>query len=283
MTYTNGSPPKLDLAQALTRARQMGLDRLDAQWLLQHLMQQPRSWVLAHDDTQLSATQWAKFEALCTRRMSGEPVAYLLESWGFHGHRLRVTPDVLIPRPDTETLVDWALDLLRQDSSIKTPRVIDLGCGSGAVAISLACAVPDARVLATDISEAALAIARQNIQRLAPQINTASGSWWQAVPPGEQFDLALSNPPYIAEDDDHLAALAYEPRSALTPGGDGLGAIRQIASGAKAHLRSGAWLLLEHGWNQAEQVTTILKSAGLTAPQTRLDIDGRSRCTGARA
>ena len=283
MTSPATAVPPLTLAHALRWARLQGLDHLDAQLMLQHLVQQPRSWVIAHDDTLLSAAQQARFETLCARRLAGEPVAYLIGEWAFHGHRLRVTSDVLIPRPDTETLVDWALELLQRNQSTNMPRVIDLGTGSGAVAISVARSFPAARVLATDVSEAALAIAQENINRLAPAIRTAHGSWWEAVPNSEQFDLALSNPPYIRAGDPHLEALTFEPIGALTPGGDGLAAIRQIATGAKPHLRHNAWLLLEHGWDQADQVANILLSAGFTAPQTRLDLDGRARCTGAQA
>jgi len=271
-----------NLAQALATARARGLDRLDAQLLLQHLLHQPRSWVLAHDDTLLLPAQQTEFETLCSRRLAGEPVAYLLGDWGFRGLSLRVSPAVLIPRPDTETLVDWALELLQQPLSTATPQVIDLGTGSGAVAISVARAWPAAQVVATDISEAALAVARDNIARLAPQVTTARGSWWQAVPGKRQFDLAVSNPPYIAGDDPHLMALTHEPQEALTPGADGLDAIRQIVADAPAHLRPGAWLLLEHGWDQAEQVATLMRAAGFALPLTRLDIDGRARCTGAR-
>ncbi|OYU42336.1 MAG: hypothetical protein CFE44_24550 [Burkholderiales bacterium PBB4] len=188
---------------------------------------------------------------------------------------------MLIPRPDTETLVDWAIELLRQDAAIDQPKVIDLGTGSGAIAISVACAVPTVRMLATDVSEAALAVARDNCARLAPSITTAQGSWWQAVPDGSVFDLALSNPPYIAGNDPHLAVLTHEPRRARTPEGDGLEAIRQIVAGASQHLHPGAWLLLEHGWDQSEAVTAILQAAGFASTATRLDIDGRARCTGA--
>lgn len=281
MTRAEPPPTPPNVAQALVTARTRGLDRLDAQLLLQHLFQQPRSWLLAHDDTLLSAAQQAEFDTLCTRRLGGEPVAYLLGEWAFHGHRLRVSPEVLIPRPDTETLVEWALELLSQHPPVAEPQVIDLGTGSGAIAISVACAWPAAQVLATDVSAPALAVARGNIAQLAPRVTTAQGSWWQAVAGDRLFDLALANPPYIAGDDQHLAALGFEPRGALTPEGDGLDAIRQIVAGAPGHLRPGAWLLLEHGWDQAEQVTAILKSAGFGPAVTRPDIDGRARCTGA--
>jgi release factor glutamine methyltransferase len=270
------------LAQALAHTQRLGLDRLDAQLLLQHLLGRPRSWLLAHDDAPLEPAQAQRFEALCRRRADGEPLAYLIGVWGFHGHEFIVSPDVLIPRPDTETLVDWALELLRgmdQDGA----EVLDLGTGSGAIAISLALAHPSARVSATDVSGTALAIARQNIERLAPDAVTIwPGNWWQAVPDMARFDLVVSNPPYIAGDDAHLLGLAHEPRLALTPGGPGLSAIESIIMGAHRHLRQGAWLLIEHGWDQAESVRTLFTRAGYAAPTTRTDLDARERCTGAQ-
>lgn len=270
------------LAQAQAAALSQGLDHRDVQLMLQHVVQQSRSWVLTHDDKRLTGAQQLEFEQMCTRRLASEPMAYLLGDWEFYGHRLRTTPDVLIPRPDTETLVDWALEILRVQPGETNPHVLDMGTGSGAIAISLASACPKATVLATDISVAALAIAEENIARIAPKVATAHGSWWQAVPKGPMFDLIVSNPPYIAGDDHHLDALSYEPRSALTPGGDGLAAIREIVNAAPAHMRQGAWLLLEHGWDQAEQVRNLLAAAGLANPVTRHDIDGRERCTGAQ-
>ena len=270
------------VGQALVRARAMGLDRLDAQWLLGHQLQRDRAWLIAHDDAELEAADGAAFAQACQRRADGEPLAYLTGERGFHGLRLRVTPDVLVPRPDTETLVDWALDLLRTWPPNPPPRVLDLGTGSGAIALAVAHSHPAARLSATDLSLAALAVARANAQRLALAVEFAAGAWWQALPGDARFDLVLSNPPYIAADDPHLPSLRHEPMLALSPGGDGLGALREIIAGAPAHLASGGWLLLEHGWNQADAVAALLRSAGFEQVATRFDLEGRPRCTGAR-
>lgn len=270
------------VGQALVRARAMGLDRLDAQWLLGHQLQRDRAWLIAHDDADLDAADATAFAQACQRRADGEPLAYLTGERGFHGLRLQVTPDVLVPRPDTETLVDWALDLLRTWPPKPPPRVLDLGTGSGAIALAVAHSHPAATLTATDLSPAALAVARANAQHLALTVEFAAGTWWQALPEDARFDLVLSNPPYIAGDDPHLPALRHEPTLALTPGGDGLGALRQIVAGAPAHLSPGGWLLLEHGWDQADAVAAWLRSAGFTQVATRFDLEGRPRCTGGR-
>ncbi len=274
-------PAEIDLAQALARAAALGLDRLDAQRLLGHLLLQPRSWLIAHDDAKLPQAAAQTYAALCRRRADGEPLAYLVGEREFHGLALRVTPDVLIPRDDTETLVDWALALLKQ-SALRAPRVIDLGTGSGAIALAVAHRHPSARVTATDLSPAALALAQTNAERLGLALTWRCGSWWQALPAGQDFDLVLSNPPYIAAGDPHLPALRHEPLLALTPGGDGLDALRQIIAGAGEHMAPGAWLLLEHGWDQAEAVTRLLEAAGFGQIATLRDLEGRQRCTGGR-
>lgn len=265
------------VATALAEARALGLDRLDAQMLLGHLLRQPRSWLIAHDDALLPAAAALAFAAGCQRRAAGEPLAYLLGEREFHGLTLQVTPDVLVPRPDTETLVDWALDLLPAGVPA---QVLDLGTGSGAVALAVAHRRPTARVSATDLSTAALTVAQANATRLGLALAWACGHWWQALPTQARFDLVLSNPPYIAGDDPHLAALRHEPLMALTPGGDGLGALTEIIAGAAPHLKEGGWLLLEHGWDQAAAVRSAMQSAGLDRVSTRLDIEGRDRCTG---
>lgn len=277
------SEPSVTVGQALVRARAMGLDRLDAQLLLGHRLQRDRSWLIAHDDAELDAADATAFAQAAQRRAAGEPLAYLTGERGFHGLVLQVTPDVLVPRPDTEALVDWALDLLRTWPPNPPPRVLDLGTGSGAIALAVAHGHPPARVTATDVSPAALAVARANAQRLGLAVDVALGAWWQAVPAAKRFDLVLSNPPYIAGDDPHLPALRHEPLLALTPGGDGLGALREIIAAAPAHLAPEGWLLLEHGWDQADAVATLLRSAGFGQVATRFDLEGRPRCTGGRA
>lgn len=273
---SDATPPSL--AQALRQAQQAGLDRVDAHLLLGHVLQHDRSWLIAHDDEPLSAADQARFDALMRRRLDGEPVAYLLGEREFHGLTLQVNPAVLVPRPDTETLVEWALECLGACPAPR-PRVIDLGTGSGAIALALQHRWPAAQVTALDASPPALAVAAANAQRLGLPLRLLHSDWWQAVA-GETFDLAVSNPPYIAGDDPHLPALRHEPRQALTPEGDGLDAIRALVRTAPAHLAPGAWLLIEHGWDQAPAVQALLRQAGFQSVQTRQDLAGRDRCTG---
>lgn len=278
MTASAAAPT---IAQALAAARTLGLDRIDAQWLLGHVLQQPSAWLISHDDQPLVAATAQAYAALCRRRADGEPLAYLVGQAGFHGLTLQVTPDVLVPRPDTETLVDWALDLLPTLAAAQ-PQVADLGTGSGAIALAVAHRHPAAEVLATDLSPAALAVAQTNARALGLALHWAQGAWWQAVPAGARFHLVLSNPPYIASGDPHLPALRHEPMLALTPGGDGLDALRQIIAGAPGHLHPGGWLLLEHGWDQADAVAALLAAAGFQAIGHRADLGGHPRCTGGR-
>jgi len=185
---------------------------------------------------------------------------------------------VLVPRPETELLVEWALECLPAEAAVD---VIDLGTGSGAIALALQRERPLARVHASDASADALAVARGNAQRLGLAVQFVHGDWWAPLQ-GRRFALAVSNPPYIAGDDPHLPALVHEPRGALTPEGDGLDALRRVVRDAPAHLLPGAWLLLEHGHDQADAVQALLHAAGFEAPQTRADLAGLPRCTGAR-
>lgn len=261
---------------ALRAARERGLDRLDAQLLLADLLQQPRSWLVGHGDAVLSGDQQARYDQLVERRAAGEPLAYLVGEKEFYGLTLGVGPDVLIPRPDTETLVGWALDLLPADMA---RDVADLGTGSGALALAIKANRPRARVSAVDVSPGALATARANGERLGLAIDWQPGSWWQALP-GRLFDLVVSNPPYICEGDSHLADLQHEPQLALTSGPDGLDAIRTIVQDAPLHLREGGWLLLEHGYNQHDAVQTLMQARGFQKVSGRLDFGGHLRCTG---
>jgi release factor glutamine methyltransferase len=266
----------------MAQARNLGVPRLDAQLLLARVMQQARSWLIAHDETALSDAQHAAYIARCRRRADGEPMAYLLGEREFHGLMLRVTPAVLVPRPDTETLVDWALELLRGElANEAAARVADLGTGSGAIAVALKHGHPNASVCALDICAAAIAVARANasLHRLA--VDFMVGDWWQPLQ-GQRFHLVVSNPPYVAVDDPHLAGLRHEPAQALTSGADGLSAIRQIVRQAPQHLVPGGWLLLEHGHEQAEAVRQCLREAGFVAQQTRTDLSLRPRCSGGR-
>lgn len=269
--------------QALAQAQAAGVERLDAQRLMQHLLQQGRAWLLAHGDEILNSAQAAEWQALLARRMAGEPVAYLTGDREFHGLPLRVNPAVLVPRPDTETLVDWALKLLAAPlAAYGAPQVADLGTGSGAIALAVKHACPRAVLRASDVSPQALAVARENGLRLGLEVTWLAGHWWQAY--GEPaLNLALSNPPYIAAGDPHLPALRHEPLSALVPpNGDGLASLMAIIEGASAHLAPEAWLLLEHGFDQADAVADLLRDAGFADVQHRQDLGGHRRCTGGR-
>lgn len=266
------------VATLLDAARRAGLDRLDAQLLLGAVLARSRAWLIAHDDHAVAVGDADRFLALVTRRAAGEPLAYLVGEKEFHGLGLQVGPDVLVPRPDTETLVDWALELLPAAS---TAAVLDLGTGSGAVALALAQQRPGLRITAVDASEAALAVARGNGERLGLPVRWLASDWFGALV-GERYGLVVGNPPYVAEGDPHLTALRHEPLRALTSGRDGLTDIRRIATGAMTHLEPGAWLLLEHGHDQAEAVRQLLAAAGLTDACTRADLAGRPRCSGAR-
>ena len=263
--------------QALQAARAQGLERLDAQLLLAHVLRRPRAWLLAHDDAALAPEQAAWYQALCARRADAEPLAYLTGEREFHGLSLVVGPGVLVPRPETEHLVDWALERL---AGLHQPTVADLGTGSGAIALALARACPQAQVTAVEQSPAALAIAQSNGARLGLAVQWRAGDWWQPLA-GQRFDLVVSNPPYIAAADPHLPALRHEPLSALAAGVDGLDDLRTLIAGAAAHLQPGGWLLLEHGHDQGPAVRALLERHGLQQAQTRRDLAGLDRCSGA--
>jgi release factor glutamine methyltransferase len=264
------------IRDALERARMLGVERLDAQLILAHLFDRPRAWLLAHDDDVLEADQAERLHALLIRRAAGEPLAYVIGRAEFRGLDLMVSPAVLVPRPETEVLVEWALELLRADTA---GEVVDLGTGSGAIALALQRERPRAHITATDASADALAVARANAARHAAAVAFLQGDWWAPLA-GQRFALAVSNPPYIAGDDLHLLALTHEPRRALTPEGDGLAALRRIVDQAPAHLQPGAWLLLEHGHDQGDAVRQLLAQRGFAATSTRADLAGLARCSG---
>lgn len=266
------------IRDAFAEAQAVGVARLDAQLLLAHLLGRSRTWLLAHDDEMLDGTQAGTLRSGLQRRAAGEPLAYVTGVAEFRGMALAVSPAVLIPRPETELLVEWALASLPATESVD---VVDLGTGSGAVALALQRERPPWRVTATDASEAALAVARSNAARHAPALSFAAGDWWAPLA-GRRFAMAVSNPPYVAGDDPHLAALTHEPRSALTPEGDGLSALAALVDGAPAHLLPGAWLLLEHGHDQAEAVRALLGRRGFVATSTQADLAGLARCSGGR-
>ncbi len=267
---------RLDAVLQLAHER---IDAPDAECLLAHALRKSRTWLYTHRDVALAAGDIERFESLLLRRASGEPVAYLVGSCGFWSLDLAVTPDTLIPRPETELLVELALRRLPVGREC---RVADLGTGSGAIALALAHERPRAHVVATDASTAALAVAQGNAERLGIRnIAFRHGSWWAPLS-GETFDLVASNPPYIAAGDPHLHAgdLRYEPATALSSGADGLDATRGIVRDARRHLDTGGWLMLEHGWEQGEAVRELLRAAGgFIDVATERDLENRERVT----
>lgn len=271
----------MTLAAQLRALAAGGLPRLEAQQLLLlALGRDPhdRAWLLGHDEHELDAGASARLDALLRRHRAGEPMAYLRGEQAFFGLNLRVDRRVLAPRPDTETLVQWALDALPATSAA---RALDLGTGSGAIALALQRQRPHWQVTATDASADALAVARDNAERLGLPVRFGEGGWLAAVP-GERFDLIVSNPPYIAEGDPHLAALRQEPISALTAGADGLDDLRTIVAQAPGALAPGGWLLLEHGHDQGPAVQALLRTGGFEAVTGRTDLAGIVRCSGGR-
>lgn len=256
--------------------------RIESRSLLGHALGRDRTWLAAHGRDALGEAEGARFEALLARRLAGEPVAYLTGRREFFGLEFIVTPAVLIPRPETEILVEAALARLSPDAS---PRVLDLGTGSACVAVALARHRPRAEVTGVDASEASLAVARENGNRiLGPgRLRLLAGDWFAPVA-GERFDLVIANPPYVAEGDPHLSRgdLRFEPRPALVAGADGLDCIRRIIGAAPAHLAPGGWLLLEHGYDQADICRNLLRAAGLQEVISVRDLSDIERVSGAR-
>jgi len=267
--------------EGLLRAARSRIDAVDGQWLLAHALGRSTAWLYAHADVAVDNAAAAYFETLIERREAGEPVAYLVGRRGFWSFDLQVTPDTLIPRPETELLVELALARLPSDRML---QVADLGTGSGAIALALAHERPRAQVLATDASSAALDVARANATRLGiGNIAFARGDWYAALQQ-RRLDLIASNPPYIAAGDPHLSLgdLRREPATALASGVDGLDAIRTIVAGAPLHLVAGGWLLLEHGMEQGDAVRMLLRDAGFVDVGTDRDLEGRDRVSSGR-
>ena len=261
---------------SLLEAARGRIEPVDAEFLLVHVLGRPRSWLFAHREDPVTGETAAAFEALVERRAAGEPVAYLTGRRGFWRFDLAVTPATLIPRPETELLVELALERLPVDRAL---CVADLGTGSGAIALALAHERPRARVIASDASASAIEVARGNATALElANVDFREGDWFAPLA-GERFDLIASNPPYIAAGDPHLAEgdLRFEPATALSSGVDGLDAIRRISAGAPAHLQRGGWLLLEHGWDQGAAVRELLLLSGFQDVATERDLEGRDR------
>lgn len=256
-------------------------DRLEAEVLLSHVLSKPRSWLIAHAGDALEDAQVRAYDALVQRRRQGEPVAYITGHRGFWSLDLQVTPATLIPRPETELLVELALERLPKG---QRARVADLGTGSGAIALAIARERPDAQVTATDASAEALAVAQRNAaaHRIA-NVGFAHGDWLSPLA-GQRFNVIVSNPPYIEAGDPHLAQgdLRFEPASALASGADGLDDIRRIVTQSRQHLLPGGWLLMEHGWNQGPGVREWLGLAGYHDVFTTQDLEQRDRVTGGR-
>jgi release factor glutamine methyltransferase len=262
-------------------AAQQAIGRIEARVLLREVLNQSDAWLLAHGDDALTAAQSQQYAALVARRINGEPVAYITGRREFHGREFTVTPAVLIPRPETELLVELALQRLPAAAPC---RVLDLGAGSGCIGVTLAAERSQAQVTLVDASEAALEIARANAAQWAPANTTLLRSDWYAAIGDACYDLIVANPPYVAGGDPHLAQgdLRFEPRSALAAGPDGLDDIRRIIAGAREHLLPGGWLLFEHGHDQAIACAALLRDAGFAALVAERDLAGIVRVGGGR-
>lgn len=279
MTVEPPARTQSSVAEALAAAR-LCIPAMEARILLGHVLGWNHARIASYPESLLSPDAAARFTGLVERREKGEPVAYLIGSSEFFSRRFMVSPAVLIPRPETELLVDLALERLR---GLAEPSILDLGTGSGILAVTLALEVPGASVTAVDCSRDALAVARANAQALEAAVRFRDGHWFDAVGAGDAFDLILANPPYIAAGDHHLAQgdLRFEPSSALTDGsGDGLDSIRLIVKAAPGRLSPGGWLLLEHGYDQAVACRAQLQAAGFQNVASWRDLAGIERASG---
>lgn len=275
MTHTQSIKSILQTATSLLGTKEA---KLEAQLMLQHTLHVNRAWLIAHENDALQPNNHAVFEALLNRRLNGEPIAYILGVREFYGLDLLVTPDTLIPRPDTETLVEVALAKIPNKSNLS---ILDLGTGSGAIALAIAKHRPQANVVAVDASKAALEVAQKNAQSLnINNVQFVLSNWFESL--GHQtFDVIVSNPPYIEQNDAHLTQgdLRFEPISALASGADGLDDIRKIIDNCLVHLKPQGWLILEHGYNQAQAVADLMANIGLTHVETLQDLGGNDRVT----
>ena len=273
--------PGTTVGEALSDAKR-SIERRDAEYLLSHLLGTSRASIIAHSDRQIDPAAAARFHQWVAARADGKPVAQILGVREFYGRDFAIDEHVLIPRPETETLVEQALARISKQKSLKTPAnrrlsILDLGTGSGIVAITVKLEAPDCEVVAVDVSAAALRNARANAATLNAPVRFLDSNWYGALD-GQCFDVIVSNPPYVAMDDPHLSRgdLRFEPMMALTDQSpDGLASIRAITAGASVHLRPNGWLMLEHGYNQAETVRQLMGEARLTAVQSTRDLAAR--------
>ncbi len=274
----------MNIAQALAAAATSGLERLDAQLLMLHALDahgHDRAWLIAHDTDDLNPDLAAAYVAFCGRRLAGEPAAYIVGRKEFFGLDLAVDRRVLVPRPDTETLVEWALEVTRDTGLAgEGTRVVDLGTGSGAIALAIKQNCPGASVEAVDTSAEALEVAKANGRALGLDVTFRQASWLSGSQ--HRYDLIVSNPPYVAASDPHLAALVHEPAGALASGPDGMDDLRAIVAQAPEALLPGGWLLLEHGYDQAAQVRSLLQATGFSQVRSRTDLAGIERCSGGK-
>lgn len=280
--------PQFTIAQALKQAIEQlaaipdTIPRLEAEILLSSLLDKPRTYLMAWPEERLTPEQMDSFQVMLERRTTHEPIAYITGCREFWSLNLEVTPDTLIPRPETEILVEIALEHIPKEQAL---NIADLGTGSGAIAAAIACERPMCNIVATDFSQDTLRVAQRNFRRLGlGNIKTSMGEWCHALPPEQQFDIIVSNPPYVAEGDGHLAhdGLPWEPQRALRSGDDGLDDISRIISDAPQHIASGGWLFLEHGFDQGDRVRSLLKDSGFTDIHTNLDLSGHDRVSTGR-
>lgn len=258
--------------------------RLDAELLLCHSLNRTRSYLIAHSDEIPNECSRKTFEHGLEKCINGQPIAYIIGTKSFWSLDLSVNPDVLIPRPETELLVEATLEQLSHArQSDKPPHIIDLGTGSGAIALSIASELPDTIIFATDISQASLDIAQTNARHNGLDnirfLHAQADAGWYGHVADMRFDVIVSNPPYIAENDPHLLALSHEPRHALVSGHDGLNDLRQIISHAREHLHRKGWLILEHGHDQGNAVRQMMQDHGLSRVSTQQDLAGHDRIT----
>ena len=282
MGYEKARVQSVNIRKLITSLVALPLPRAEVRMLVSHVLQRDTAWLVAHDDDIASPDEQRRIESLAAKRAQGEPMAYLLGEREFFGRTFACSPAALIPRPETEHLVEQALTLIEDTAC---PTILDVGTGTGCIAITLSMERPNAQVSALDVSADALELAKKNAARLgANNIKFIESNWFSAVATDAKFDLIVSNPPYIVPGDAHLTEgdLRFEPAIALADAVDGLESYRQLASGAIRHLQDGGWLIVEHGYDQGESVPALLRKNGFTDVSTQHDLAGHPRVTAAR-